>query len=259
MGTEADAPTVFDAYLKSNATAHIEFGVPGPASADRLREIIPENDIWPVRRNGSWVAHHAFGAWPASDSNGWLYPEVAEHYFGPSGSLEQLVARLQLLQAEGYKAIYEEGRRKKPACSALTCWVFNEPWPTAANNSLVSWPNDPKPAYHAVAAANRPTMASARIPRFDWKRGGQFTADLFLLHDGPHPAPSCEIRAFLDSGTHCVEIARWTCPGAAANTHVVGPGARGIVPSGTGQTFNLMIEVDDYPQWNSTYTLAYAR
>ena len=61
-----------------------------------------------------------------------------------------LVANGQLLQCEGYKAIYEEARRQKPYCSMALNWCFNEPWPTAANNSIINWPNIPKPAFYAV-------------------------------------------------------------------------------------------------------------
>jgi len=258
LGTEADAPTVFDVYPASNATAYMEFGVPGPASAERLREIIPENEIWPVRPDGAWVAHHAFGAWPTSDSMAWLYPEVAEHYFGPPGSLEQIVARLQLLQAEGYKAIYEEGRRQKPACSAVACWVFNEPWPCAANNSLVAWPNSPKPAYHAVAAANRPVMASARIPRFDWRRGADFSATLFLLNDSPQPVGPLLFNARLEAGERSLSLAKWDCAGTVANTHCQGPVVTGQVPDWPGETFDLVVEVIGHPALNSRYTLAFA-
>ncbi len=32
-------------------------------------------------------------------------------------------------------------------------WYFNEPWPCAANNSLIQYPSLPKPAYNAVRAA----------------------------------------------------------------------------------------------------------
>jgi beta-mannosidase len=259
VGTGADGRTVFDEYPACKATAYIEFGVSSPPSAERLREIIPESEIWPIDRTGSWVAHHGFGAWPTSESTGWLYPEVAEHYFSPSDSLEQLVARLQLLQSEGYKAIYEECRRQKPVCSAALCWVFNEPWPAASNNSVIAWPNDPKPAYRAVAAANRPVMASARIPRFDWKRGAEFSVTLFLLNDSPRSVGELAFHARLEAGRKSLSLGTWSCEGAAANTHCPGPTVSGHAPDWPGETFDLIVEVKDRPELNSRYTLAYAR
>jgi beta-mannosidase len=259
MGPGTDAPTVFDLYPRYQATAYMEFGVPSPPSAARLREVIPADEIWPVGPTKSWKAHNAFGAWHSGEPGSWLYPEVAEHYFGPAASLEQMVERLQLLQAEGYKAIYEEGRRQKPVCSAVACWVFNESWPCAANNSLVAWPCEPKPGYFAVAAANRPTMASARILRFDWKPGEEFAAELFLLHDGPAPLPACTVRVFLETASGRTELASWACPGAPANAHAAGPKVRGKVPQNQGQTFDVVLEVAGQPALGSRYTLAFKR
>jgi beta-mannosidase len=257
MGDTADARTVFDLYPSERATAYAEFGVPGPAAVSQLTQIIPEPEIWPVHRSPSWSAHHAFDAW--YPGNSWLFPEVADYYFGPSDTLEQLVDRLQLLQAQGYKAIYEEGRRQKPVCSLVACWVFNEPWPCAANNSLVSWPNTPKPAYHAVASANRPLMASARIPRFDWVPGGEFCAQLFLLNDTPRAVDSMEVQVYLKTASGQEPISNWSCPGTGANTHCAGPVVRGTVPERNGETFELIVEVVGRPELSSNYTLAFSR
>lgn len=262
MGNTPDAPTVFEVYPALSARAYMEFGVPGPASVETLREIIPAAELWPPRDTDSWRFHHAYGAWCDREPRSWLYPETADHYFGPSASLEELVARLQLLQAEGYKAIYEEGRRQKPVCAALACWVFNEPWPTAANNSLVSWPLRPKPAYHAVAAACRPTLASARIPRFVWTPGEAFSVQLFLLHDGPASVGALEIVATLAAGSATYvpsELGRWSCPGTPANIHAAGPVLTGTVPARIGETFRFHLRVTGHPDLDSTYTLAFAR
>ena len=259
MGREPDSPTLFNVYPALSATAYIEFGVSAPPSAATLRGIIPPDEIWPVRQTSAWTTRHAFGSWKADEPNSWLYPEVAEHYFGPADSLEEMVGHLQLLQAEGYKAIYEEGRRQKPTCSAVACWVFNEPWPCAANNSLIAWPNEPKPAYHAVAAANRPVMASARIPRFDWVRGAEFSAALFLLNDSPQAIAPLEINARLESGDESIALGAWACPGTPANEHLAGPTLSGYLPASPDATFALVLEVAGRPELTSRYTLVFVR
>jgi beta-mannosidase len=89
----------------------------------------------------------------------------------------------QWIQREGYKCIYEEARRQKPWCAMALNWCYNEPWPTAANNSLINYPAKPKPAFYAVASSCRPVLASARIPKFRWKKGEQFSVELFILND----------------------------------------------------------------------------
>lgn len=212
-----------------------------------------------MRATAAWKSRHAFGAWNAGEPTSWLYPEVADHYFGPAESLEQLVARLQLLQAEGYKAIYEEGRRQKPVRSAVACWVFNEPWPCAANNSLIAWPNAPKPAYYAVAAANRPVMASARIARFDWKPGSEISAELFLLNDSPRAVGPLTVSVYVEVQGRKKAIGKWSCPGTAENTHCAGPLIRGRLPARRAETFDLVLDVRGWPRLSSRYTLAFAR
>jgi beta-mannosidase len=258
-GLGAAAKTVFQTYAAMDATAYVEFGVPGPPSAARLRELIPADEVWPPRPSTAWKDRHAFGAWHSGEPNSWLYPEISDDTFGPSASLEQLVERLQLLQAIGYQAIYEEARRQKPVCSAVACWVFNEPWPAAANNSLVAWPNAPKPAYHAVAAACRPTMASARLPKFRWTRGEPFTATLFLLNDAPRAIGPLRIHSRLEraDGSDSIPLGEWPCPGTSANTHATGPELMTTTPSWPEALATLVVEVAGHPEWSSRYTIAF--
>ena len=115
----------------------------------------------------------------------WLPRDILDFYFEKAESLEALVRQTQWLQAEGYKAIYEEARRQKPYCSMALNWCYNEPWPTAANNSLVSYPAVPKKALHAVAESCRDVCLSLCIPRFDWKAGDEMALEPWVLNDAP--------------------------------------------------------------------------
>ena len=117
-----------------------------------------------------------------------------------SETLETLVARGAWLQCEGYKCLYEEARRQKPVCAMALNWCYNEPWPSAANNSLINWPARPKPAYYAVQPPAAPRW---RAP--DWRsspgpRANCSRPELWLLHDGPDPLPAGRIEAFLEIG-----------------------------------------------------------
>ena len=256
-GSGAEARTVFDIYPKLDATAYMEFGVPGPASAERLRELIPAEELWPPRPCGVWQERHAFGAWNVEEPDSWLYAKMADEHFGPSATLEELVERLQLLQAVGLQAIYEEARRQKPVCSAAACWVFNEPWPTAANNSVVAWPAQPKPAYHAVAAACRPTMVSARVEKFRWVRGQSVRVKLFLLNDAPVQVDALEVAVRLErmEGGAEVVVGTWRCSGAAAGRHTEGPEFFAQAPDWPRGLFALVVDVQGRPEWSSRYQL----
>ncbi|MDD2763784.1 MAG: hypothetical protein PHE83_07420 [Opitutaceae bacterium] len=246
---------VHQIFLKSNHTACPEFGCPGPSSVEYLKRFIPESELWPLRADSSWGIHHGLGAW-GGEATSWLCLPALQHYFGEPAGLEALVAQGQWLQTEGYKVIYEEIRRKKPVCSMALNWCYNEPWPSAANNSIVNWPAEPKPAYHAVAASCRPVMASARIPKFSWIEGEEFEAELWLLNDSPAPIPAGRIDVVIVVGDLQAEVGKWEHPAASPNRHVRGPVLRWRLPRPQGSDrFILRLLVDGIPGRDSAYTM----
>lgn len=242
-------------FQKSNCTAYTEFGMPGPAPVEVLREIIPEDQLFPPRPGGAWQAHHAFGVWMKSSH---LYLDVLEHYFGPSQTLDELVERGQLLQSEGYKGLYEESRRQKPASSMALCWCLNEPWPAAANLSLISWPARPKPALAAVADACRPLLASARIRKFEWSEGEVFDPELWWLHDAPAATTPGPIEARIEAADGRVfPLLTWDGGPLAANTNLAGPKVQWVLPALGGERFTLVLATPTRPEAASRYVLRY--
>ena len=246
---------IFQIFQQSANTAYSEFGCPGPASVSYLKTFIPETELWPPRPGTSWETHHAFGAWDI-DPTSWLCTDTLDHYFGKPVSLEQLVARGEWLQGEGYKSVYEEARRQTPRCAMALNWCYNEPWPTAANNSIVSHPAIPKPAYYAVQAACRPVLASARIPKFQWRAGELFNAELWLLSDHPAAQPGGELVATLECEDRTVELLRWSFPGLAPQQTLTGPSVRTLLPDTTSGEFTLVLSVAGRPEWDSRYRLS---
>jgi beta-mannosidase len=245
---------VFQYFPKARNTAYTEFGVPGVANTKILDQIIPAAERFPPRPGNSWQARHAFQAWDGSPDS-WMELWCIEHYFGQPASLEQLVAWSQWLQCEGLKCVFEEARRQKPVCSMALNWCFNEPWPTAANNSLVSWPDDPKPSLKAVGDALRPVLVSARIPKFSWTPGETFTADLYLLNDSPDDLPEGMIDASIRVANNVYYLLSWSHSGTARNQNLPGPTLRFPLPELPGGQMELTLTVKDHPEWDSIYTL----
>jgi beta-mannosidase len=239
---------------RAHFTAYTEFGMPSPASVDILKTIIPKEELWPPKPGTSWESHHAYKAWVG---NTWLCQDIIEDYFGVSNSLEELVANGQLMQGEGYKCIYEEARRQKPYCSMATNWCFQEPWPTAANNSLISYPNIRKPAYYAVKNACRPVLASAKFSKFRWSEGETFFADLWMLNDLPTDVPAGKVKIKLVAGNSELMLLSWDFEAMKANVNQGGPTARGKLPAWKTDRFKVVLEVEGHPEYNSEYTFAY--
>ncbi len=245
---------VYKWMSKAKCTAYTEFGVPSPSSVEVLKTIIPENELWPPKRGTSWQSHHAFNAWV---NNTWLMPEMLTDYFGEAQNLEELVANGQLVQAEGYKCIYEEARRQKPYCSMALNWCLNEPWPTAANNSLISWPNKPKPAFYAVKNACRPFLASARLRKFKYCEREEFSADIWILNDVAKHSDKGKINIKLLTDNSELKLLTWEFDALNENTNLAGPTVRCVLPSWETDRFKLILEVEGHPEFSSEYTLLY--
>jgi beta-mannosidase len=244
---------VFEIFSKTQGTAYTEFGIPACSPVDVLKSFLPEDQWWPPRRGTCWEDHHAFEAWDG-DRSSWLMLPAVEFYFGTQNSLEDLAANAAWLQSAGYQFIFEEARRQKPVCSMALNWCFNEPWPTAANNSLVNWPARPRPALEAVGNALRPTLASLRIPKFSYSLGETFSVSLHLLHDGLDPLDAQNIRVWLVIGTERIHIGDWSCPATGPNQNQQGPEFSIQLPfDATTNTFTLLTEVEGFPQRSSHY------
>jgi beta-mannosidase len=245
---------VFTNMARAHYTAYTEFGMPAPSSVEILKTIIPQEQLWPPKAGTSWESHHAYNAWVG---NTWLCQDIIEDYFGKSNSLEELVANGQLMQGEGYKCIYETARRQKPYCSMAANWCYDEPWPTAANNSIVSYPAIPKPGFYAVKNACRPVLASAQLSKFKWTEGENFSADIWMLSDSFQELPAGKVTIKLVAGTSEMTLLEWQYNPMNANVNQAGPTVRCKLPAWSTDRFKVVLEVEGHPEYNSEYTLAY--
>ena len=231
---------VFAEFQNAHNTAYTEFGVPSVASLESLKRIIPENELFPIEKTPAWVAHHAFGAWGEAN---WLCLDVLRRYFGEPKSIEQIVENSSWLQSEGYKGAFEEMRRQWPHCSMMLNWCYNEPWITAANNSIIEYPAKPKKAYFAIKDAMRETIFSARIKKFSWCEGEMLEAEIWLLNDRPE-AVKGKVKISLVLGDQTTDLLEWSAE-ADANRNTAGPTVRFILPHADTDRFTLLLEAED--------------
>ncbi len=170
-------------FNAAHNTAYTEFGCPGMSPAGYIKSFMSQEDFEDFRpENEVWRAHHAFEAWREKS---WAREAEAEYYFGGYDGMDDLCRKTAFIQAMCYKSNFEEMRRQWPHCAMALNWCFNEPWPTAANNSLIAWPDTPKSGYYAVCEALRPQLASLRIPHHLWHGGETFSAEIWMLNDTP--------------------------------------------------------------------------
>jgi len=249
-----DGEEVFQEMKRAHFTAYTEFGIPGMSPIEVLKKIIPDKDLFTPKPKTAWEDHHAFGAWMG---NTWLCPEILEDYFGKASSLEELMQQSQLLQCEGYKAIFEEARRQKPYCAMALNWCYDEPWPAAVNNSLIVYPAICKPAYYAVKNSCRPFLASASLSKFRWHEGEEFFAELWLLNDSYVQKEIQTVNLKIVSGNQSFDLVTWHPSTVNENTNQAGPTGRIKLPHFDERQFKVVVEVEGHPEYNSEYTLIY--
>ena len=216
---------VFQQFQNNCNTAYTEFGVPSLSDVETLKQIIPAEELFPIKPTEAWIAHHGFKAWGKSR---WVCQDIYERYFGTPNSLEELVEGQQWMQCEGYRGAFEEMRRQWPHCSMGINWDYNEPWITAAGNELIAYPAKINPCYYYVQKAMRPTLFSAKIPKFDWKEGETFEAELWLLNDAPE-AKSGRVHVTARVGDEVFDLLEWSAE-TGANAHKRGPTVRFVLP-----------------------------
>jgi beta-mannosidase len=137
-------------------------------------------------------------------------------------------------------------------------WCFNEPWPTAAGNSIVNWPALPRPAYLAVKAACRPVLASARLAKFQWRAGEAFSAEIWMLNDGPADVPAGQVEVTLRAGGSSKTLLLWAHPTIAAGRNLAGPAVTSVLPSAGASEFELVLTAGPGNSWGSRYRLSLA-
>ena len=243
---------VFQLFQSSGCTAYTEFGCSAIAEMDALEKCIPEDERFPIKRDGVWKLHHAFDAWGPES---WVCMNALEMYAsGPLDSLEKIVDLSNWMQCEGYKAIFEEARRQAPYCSMAINWDYCEPWVTAAGNNLIAYPVKPKSCYFAIRDSLRPVLASARIPRFDWKAGEKFSAELWLLNDAPACAEE-NVKVSIRLGGVEYPMLTWESGRVDENTNKLGPTVNWILPDVDADELTLVLDTGSGA--SSEYRLRY--
>ncbi len=252
---EESGEDVFQLCRRAHNTAYPEFGVPGIADRETLESIIPEDELYPPRASDAWIAHHAYEAW---QSDSWLELKTVEKYFGKAHDLETVIKHSQLLQAVGYQCWYESSRIKQPYCSMVLNWCFNEPWPTAANNSLISYPAKPKPAYYQVVESCRPVLACASFAKFSWTTEELLEISCYLLNDSQTVVDSGEVEVFIQINGNQQKIGNWAYPKLSTDTNFTGPILRYPIPEMRDKTlFQIQLKVANRPEYDSEYHLHY--
>ena len=240
--------------VNSNNTAYTEFGSPGATNLDVILDFMEQKDFDDCQpQNEVWRAHHGFRGWT---TNTWLRPPEVDYYFGGYEDTRDLIEKMQFIQKMCYRSLFEEMRKQWPACSMALNWCFNEPWPTAANNSLICWPRELKPAYFAVKEALRPSASSLRVTKHLWWEKETFNSEIWMLNDSSvSPLPSGKIKVSYSLGEEAPTV--WGTLEYAEikeQTNLLCGGISFKIPEGFEGLICVCLNVEGNPELDSKYT-----
>ena len=134
-------------------------------------------------------------------------------------------------------------------------WDYNEPWPCAAGNSLVSWPAEPKPALESVRLALRPTIASIRAFKNRYVAGDTLTAEVWMLNDSANEAEATEIKVYLETDGKRTEITTVSTDTVSARDNRKFGEFNIAITKDMPSIFKIVLEVPSNPEYSSEYTM----
>lgn len=263
-------------FCESPRTAYTEFGCPGPAPLDYIRQYMDESDVadfFELQKSDEevktteglqnlsenykspWFTHHAIKAHYPRDT--WFRVNEIYQYFYKTKSISECCELGQIIQGACYKVMFEEARRKWPYTSMAINWCWNEPWPCFANNSLVSYPNVLRLAYFDVRQALRDQMLSAKFTKLRYHVGEEVKVDLYALNDLPTELKGADYSVYLDLDDEYetrIDIASGNFGSVSGTTSAVVGGFSFKVPEDVTKTFSIIIKCSN-DELSNRYTL----
>ncbi len=140
-----------------------EYGAPCLPTVECLREMMPEEDLWPINKQ----------VWDYSDGNGFhqmstLYVDLVNEY-GESNSIDEFAMKGQFVGAMNYKSIWEVWNYNKlnygdRYASGFLFWYHNSAIRQVCGR-MWDWSLEPTAALYAAANACEPLH-----PQFDYMK-----------------------------------------------------------------------------------------
>jgi hypothetical protein len=110
-------------YFEKRATAklHSELGMPNIVTMDSLKQMMPEEDLWP--QNDDWGMHDFT---LAGAQNLASYRELIEKSYGPANNAADWVELAQFENYDGYRAMFEAQSKNR---MGMLLWMSHPAWP----------------------------------------------------------------------------------------------------------------------------------
>ena len=131
-----------------------ETGIPSQPPYNSLIKIIPDlvpDSTLPYPFNNSWGYHDACSGNGKYD----IYFKAMEDRFGKAESLRDFSQKMQLLNASGYRAIFEAAGHKLNETGGVMLWKLNAAFPSVVWQ-IFDWYLEPNAGYYFMQRAGEP-------------------------------------------------------------------------------------------------------
>ena len=136
-----------------------ELGASSIPSAEVMRSMMAEEDLWPP---GDVWAYHDFHSKGAGDRDS-IMSQITRRY-GEAANLDDLCRKAQMVNYETYRAMFEGfNSRLWKDCSGVLLWMSHPSWPSVAWQ-LYSWDYEPNASYFGAKKANEPVHIQMNLP-----------------------------------------------------------------------------------------------
>jgi hypothetical protein len=132
-------------FQNKGITLHSELGIVCVPTADTMRLMMPEKDLWPI--SDMWYLHDFY------QSRCRVYTKRIDQSYGTSDNLDQFCEKAQMENWENAKAMMEAWRSNSGSGGLI--WMSHPAWPSLICQ-LYDYYLNPTSAYFGVKLANEP-------------------------------------------------------------------------------------------------------
>jgi len=125
------------------------------AALDSIRQMMPEDQLWPALGTEAWSFHSVIQGADYFDA----FRKEMEAGYGAPADLEDFCRKAYAMNYNSARGMYEAYGRNKYYASGLTTWKYNVAWPAAITWQYVDWHLRATAAYHGAKKACTPVHA----------------------------------------------------------------------------------------------------
>ena len=122
------------------------------AARDSLRQMMPEDQLWPPLTTEAWSFHTVTQGGEYFDT----VMRNMEWSYGAPANLDDFLSKIYAMNYNSARGMFEAYGRNKYAATGITTWKYDAAWPAAMTWQYIDWYLRPTAAYFGAKKACEP-------------------------------------------------------------------------------------------------------